>query len=196
MRSGQMLENKKLQLLVHCEPWPFWPWMDEWHYCFAGDELILAGKKFWWKQTGFLCQSCQRTAEWSDLKFQPCTESRPDISRASPWQPDICGVCSCDWPPPSLPWPRCRWNERGGYQTETGLWRALRSDTWTHSTAQSDGGCYHGDQSAVFLGALQVWCDWGNSRRGPNDVFHTSHHFLTPTLPNLSEAFLCFPEYD
>lgn len=52
MRSGQMLENKK-QLLVHCEPWPFWPWMDEWHYCFAGDELILAGKKILVKTNWF-----------------------------------------------------------------------------------------------------------------------------------------------
>lgn len=53
MRSGQMLENKKLQLLVHCEPWPFWPWMDEWHYCFSGDELILAGKKILVKTNWF-----------------------------------------------------------------------------------------------------------------------------------------------
>lgn len=34
-----------------------------------------------------------------------------------------------------------------------------------------------------FLGALEMWCGWGSSRCGPNDVFHTSHLFLSPTLP-------------
>lgn len=28
-----------------------------------------------------------------------------------------------------------------------------------------------------------MWCGWGSSRCGPNDVFHTSHLFLSPTLP-------------
>lgn len=103
-----------------------------------------------------------------------------------PWQPDICAVCSCDWPPLFLLCPRCPWSKRRGFQTETGLWQAPRSDTWTHSMVHRDGGCYHGDQIAFFfffLGALEMWCGWGSSRCGPNDVFHTSHLFLSPTLP-------------
>lgn len=116
-----------------------------------------------------------------------------------PWQPDICAVCSCDWPPLFLLCPRCLWSKRRGFQTETGLWQAPRSDTWTHSMAHRDGGCYHGDQIAFFFFFwVPLRCDVVG---GVADVVQMM--YFTPVtssshqpFPHLSEAFLYFPQFD
>lgn len=69
-------------------------------------------------------------------------------------------------------WWRSRWTEHGGgLDMETELWRALRSDTWAHSVAWSDGGSYHSDQSVVFWVPLRgnMWLregqNWSERRR-------------------------------
>lgn len=94
--------------------------------------------------------------------FSPAPRAVLTFPGSLPWQPDICGVCA------AATGPRHRCSDRsvgeasavvvvvGGFQTETGLWQALRSDTWMHSMARSDGGRCHGDQSVMLWGALEM----------------------------------------